>query len=219
MDFYHQLLFNTIDTFATTTMRATRKTVYGEKLTPYKQTAAHAVEMLHRYNPNLRFINLVRDGRDVIVSGASHWLNLRLRQANDADRAVWEQRIADRSIYDEDFDNFLDYWTDSTSAGLDAHDRFEQVLDVRYESLLADPICGATRLLDFLGVDASASTVSQCVESASFKTMSGGRTQGNEDRHSFFRKGIAGDWKNWLSPAQLEVFDKRAGQLMERSGY
>ena len=218
-DFYHQLLFHTIDTFATTTMTATGKTVYGEKLTPYKQTAAHAVEMLHRYNPNLRFINLVRDGRDVIVSGASHWLNLRLRQAGDADKAVWEQRIADRSIFGEDFDNFLDYWTDATAAGLDAHRRFDHVLDVRYESLLADPVGGAKSLLEFLGVNASATTVSECVEAASFKTMSGGRTEGDEDRHSFFRKGVAGDWQKWLTPAQLDAFDTRAGELMQRAGY
>jgi hypothetical protein len=193
--------------------------MYGEKLTPYKHTAAHAVEMLHRYNRDLRFVNLVRDGRDVIVSGASHWLNLRLRQADDAGKAAWEQRIFARSIYGEDFDNFLDYWTDATTAGLGARAFFEHVLDVRYEDLLADPVGGARELLDFLGVDAGAAAVTQCVEAASFKAMSGGRNQGDEDRHSFFRKGIAGDWKNWLSKAQLETFEKRAGQLMRRAGY
>ena len=217
--FYERLLFNTIDTIAETTMEATGKTLYGEKLTPYRQTAAHAVDMLHRYNPGLRFVNLVRDGRDVIVSGASQWLNLRLRQAADGDKAQWEQRIAARSIWDEDFENFLGYWIDATTAGLDAHHRFDHVLDIRYEDLLADPTGGATELLEFLGADASATTVAKCVESASFKAMSGGRTSGSEDRHSFFRKGVAGDWRNWLTTAQLEIFDTRAGLLMKRAGY
>jgi hypothetical protein len=217
--FYEQLLFNTIDTLATTTMRATGKTLYGEKLTPYRQTAAHAVDMLHRYNPGLRFVNLVRDGRDVIVSGASQWLNLRLRQASGDDKAQWEQRITGRSIGDEDFESFLGYWIDATTAGLSAHDHFTHVLDIRYEDLLADPTGGVTELLEFIGADASAIAVATCVESASFKAMSGGRKHGDEDRHSFFRKGVAGDWQNWLTRAQLETFERRAGQLMKRAGY
>ena len=50
-------------TFAQRIYGATGKRVSGEKLTPYRHTAAHAVDVLHDYNPDVRFVNLVRDGR------------------------------------------------------------------------------------------------------------------------------------------------------------
>ena len=47
---------------------------------------------------------------------------------------------------------------------------------------------------EFLGVDADGPAVTARVAGASFQALSGGRTRGDEDRHSFFRKGVAGDW-------------------------
>ncbi len=217
--FYRHVLFNTLDAVAETSLRATGKRTYGEKLTPYRATAAHAVEVLREYNPGVRFINLVRDGRDVIVSGASQWLNLRLRRAAEDERGIYERAIADRVIPDAEFEMFLDHWTDAVSTGLAARDLFPHYLDLRYETFLANPMAAARTLFEFVGADAGDLTVGRAVAAASFKVMSGGREPGTEDAHSFFRKGVSGDWKDWFSDAQLDVFERRAGELMRAAGY
>lgn len=217
--FYRTLLFNTIDTFAATSLAATGKRLYGEKQTPYRGTATHVVDVLHAYHPDVRFINLVRDGRDVIVSGAAHWLNLRRGGASEAEVEAHERALASRTIPEAEFELFLDHWTDAVTAGLQARERFSHVLDVRYEACLANPSDSAAALFAFLDVATDAAIVAGAVESASFEQMSGGRARGDEDRHSFFRKGVAGDWKDWFTPDQRARFDTSAGALMRQVGY
>jgi hypothetical protein len=217
--FYRTLLFNTLDTFAETTLRATGKRTYGEKLTPYRGTARRVVDVLHAYHPGVRFVNLVRDGRDVIVSGGVQWLNLRRRQAAEADRAACDAALDAHRVRDDDFEMFLEHWTDAVAAGRDAHARFAHVLDVRYEAFLGDPHGQAAALFAFLGADDSTAVVTRCVDAASFRTLSGGRDPGVEDPHSFFRKGVAGDWRTWLTDDQVARFEAAAGDLSRAAGY
>jgi hypothetical protein len=217
--FYDTLLFNVMDAVADTALRATGKRVYGEKLTPYVGTAADALRQLHHYNPDVRLVNLVRDGRDVIVSGGVQWLNMRRASAAPDDVAAHEADLAARRIRDDDFERFLVNWIDVVTAVEEARPRFTHVLDVRYEALLAAPAEQVSALLRFLGLDASDAVVARCVEAASFRALSGGRERGDEDAHSFFRKGVAGDWRTWLSAAQVRAFETRAGHLRQACGY
>jgi len=46
-----------------------------------------------------------------------------------------------------------------------------------------------------------------------------GRKQGEEDRSSFIRKGIAGDWKNHFTPETARVFNELAGDMLIKLGY
>ena len=45
------------------------------------------------------------------------------------------------------------------------------------------------------------------------------RNPGQEDRTSFLRKGIAGDWKNYFGREAREVFHHYAGNQLIRLGY
>ncbi|NJL52680.1 MAG: sulfotransferase domain-containing protein [Hydrococcus sp. SU_1_0] len=45
------------------------------------------------------------------------------------------------------------------------------------------------------------------------------RREGEEDRRSFFRKGIVGDWQNHFSADDQEFFQAQAGQVMNRVRY
>lgn len=217
--FYRNTLFNFLDTLASTTLATVDKSIYGEKFTPYATTAEHAIELLHAYHPGIKFVNLTRDGRDVIVSGAAQWLNHRLRRAPTDEKAVFEMALRNHTILPEDFDMFLGYWTEAVTAGLKARDKFPHYLDLSYEKFLANPISQATLLFRFLGIDASPEVVRGCVSATAFEKLSGGRHPGEEDPHSFFRKGEVGDWKNWFSQDQQRVFDQRAGNLLQMLGY
>ena len=57
------------------------------------------------------------------------------------------------------------------------------------------------------------------MNAASFKKLSKGRTRGQEDPTSFFRKGIAGDWRNVFTEQDKVLFKKEAGDLLIRLGY
>ena len=46
-----------------------------------------------------------------------------------------------------------------------------------------------------------------------------GRNPGDENKLSFLRKGIAGDWKNYFSKEANQVFNKFAGKELIKLGY
>jgi hypothetical protein len=95
----------------------------------------------------------------------------------------------------------------------------DKYCQVRYEDLLAEPIGEVMRLLEFLGADADEEVARRCVEAASFEQLSGGRIQGEEASSSFYRKGVAGDWRNYFSEQDRRDFKEEAGELLIRLGY
>ena len=86
----------------------------------------------------------------------------------------------------------------------------DRYTEVRYEDLLERPNEEVGRLLGFLGVDTDETLVEHCVSSASFEKLSKGRERGQEDPASFYRKGVAGDWKY--------LFDERDRAGLQRGG-
>ena len=61
--------------------------------------------------------------------------------------------------------------------------------------------------------------VRQTVEKYSMARQTGGRKAGDEDRESFIRKGIAGDWVNHFGPTAARRFDDLAGDALVAVGY
>ena len=59
----------------------------------------------------------------------------------------------------------------------------------------------------------------ELIEAGAFETLSGGRSRGNEDTGSFYRKGIVGDWKNYFDEDCSRAFMENGGELLEELGY
>ena len=53
----------------------------------------------------------------------------------------------------------------------------------------------------------------------SFDKLSGGRTKGEEDPNSHYRKGVAGDWVNHFNRDHLEYFAERYTDVLIKYGY
>jgi hypothetical protein len=125
------------------------------------------------------------------------------------------------------YPSFADYvasyarqWVETTQLGREFGQRHPQrYFELRYEDLHAEPSGLITRLLTFLGVDASPETVARCIESGSFKRLSGGRAPGEENAQSHFRKGVVGDWQAHFDKKSLAIFKREAGQLLKHLGY
>jgi tetratricopeptide (TPR) repeat protein len=170
------------------------------------------IKSLDRYPslfPTSKFIHIIRDGRDVIVSA---WFNNLKGNKEDTLRR-WP-----------DFKSFITFgvqeWiSDITKAQAFGNVYQDRYIEVRYEDLHQDPSPVLRRILDFLGVHSSPERIEQCIQAGSFEVLSQGRQRGQEDRNAFFRKGIIGDWKNHFDHEAIDLFMQHGGKLLEELGY
>ena len=159
--------------------------------------------------PNARFIHIIRDGRDVIVS---LWFN-NLRVASEQTKRRWPSF---RECVAEGVREWVEDIQTAQTFGASHPDRY---LELRYEDLHGCPETSIKRVLEFLDVDASMSMISRCRQAGEFKKLSRGRDRGQEDQSDFFRKGVIGDWRNHFDKASLDLFMSFGSRILEMYGY
>lgn len=90
---------------------------------------------------------------------------------------------------------------------------------VRYEDLLLDTSQALTDLMtEVTGEPGDPERAALAARRYEFG-MGAGRARGTEDRASFQRKGIAGDWRNHFTRESAEIFDSYAGDVLVQLGY
>ncbi len=199
-----------VDYFLRGELAKTGKRLVGDKsplLTP--ETAAE----ISRVYPEARVVHIIRDGRDAAVSAAHHSRNFGRSSGRRAeDGGIFEEAQIRKIAAD---------WNARVGRTVEDGPRLfgDRYAEVRYEDLLTRPEEEMGRLLRFLGADAGGENVRRCVGSASFEKLSRGRARGEEDPSSFFRKGVAGDWKEAFTQRDLRVFEGEAGGLLSKLGY
>jgi Sulfotransferase domain len=220
-----------IEYFLTRQLSKTGKRLVGDKTV---LLSPEIIEEISAICPKAKVIHVMRDGRDVAISSTHHGWN----QAEDqgGTSKLTPERLAKREAYRKDPQMLLktgegifpDGELSKSAARWRARVR-KTVKDgpallganygeVRYEDLLEKPEEELRRLLKFLGADASEQIVRKCVSAASFEKLAGGRKRGQEAA-SFFRKGIAGDWKSVFTEQNKQDFKASAGDLLIELGY
>ena len=164
-----------------------------------------AIPKLHHLFPGARFINIIRDPRDAAVS---QWL---FRARHDDSRSFEE--FMRHSITKGWPLNVLS----ARHAGQNLGDG--QYVEVRYEDLLTDEMCQLRRLLEFLDVDASDEAIEKCRIAGDFRRRSGGRERGDGRDDKFYRRGVAGDWRNHLPEDLARECCGQIPGLMRAFGY
>lgn len=199
--------------------------------------------------PELCGVHLIRDPRDVVVSG--YYSHLKTHPTANW-KALYELRERlnkvpmEEGLYLEiDFlePHFTDmYEWDYGRPG---------VLELRYEEITARPhLDELFKHLGFLGrdgpqaygrhllertlnklnnrhwwpwrhpwVDLPLATQRGIVADNSFERLSGGRRTGQENTDSHYRKGVPGDWRRILNEGHQTYFNQRYGDLLQRLGY
>lgn len=156
--------------------------------------ATHAISDLF---PQARFVNIVRDGRDVAVSvrAARSWVPGSLTK-----RATAVREVARR------WHNAL-----TVSERIAAHlgSRYHEV---RYEELRSDPVRTVTALFAFCGIDPAEASVAAALDATDLA-----RHQTSQE--GFRRKGAVGDWARELSLLDRWSFHRVAGASLVSHGY
>lgn len=175
---------------------------------------------------------LRRDGRDVMVSLYFH----RIRELK-AQNPVAERRFGKRyeKLFGKGWDPdntirnmplFLKdefayprdsrkNWRDHVMGWHDGGRGREGVVYLSYEELLEDAPSTMTRVItEMTGTPPDPWLVTQTTEKYDMRRQTGGRKAGEEDRSSFIRKGVSGDWVNHFTRDTSKLFHELAGDAL-----
>ena len=167
-----------------------------------------------------------RDGRDVMVSWYHQQLIPHEWNAHQVSRSRRELLLEDYADVQGNLPAFIEYafsqphspsfsWTDFVCRW---HDH-EGAIHVRYEDLRRDTSGELRRIVRGLtGELLSPEEATAIAEEFSFERQAG-RRAGQEDKRSFLRKGVVGDWRTHFSHEAREVFDRYAGEELILLGY
>ena len=181
------------------------------------------------YFPTMRNVFVVmRDGRDVMVSYYYHSFFLMESQLNQ--KIVEETRkglpFTDYNDIYANLPRFIEYqfthrshpkftWCEFVNSWI----KKKNIPIIYYERLLEDTVKElGEAVYSVTQIRPDEERLRPIVEKYSFKNQAG-RNPGEENKHSFLRKGLAGDWKNHFSPEARRVFHKFAGQELITLGY
>ncbi len=113
-------------------------------------------------------------------------------------------------------------WSSHVQSWLDEPDLPLHLL--HYEAMKRNPTLAFQAALHFAGFAIEAERLQRAIQQASFANL-----QQQEQRHGFnerppdapffFRRGESGDWRNVLTPAQVERIVQDHGAVMRRFGY
>ncbi|MBS1157635.1 MAG: Sulfotransferase [Proteobacteria bacterium] len=165
-------------------------------------------------------IHVVRNPRDVAVSYADH-------TAVSLDRAIEELGnpqncwCGKRHRLHEQLRQQLSDWSGHADSWLNSP---LPRLTIRYEDMLASPEKTFAEVAAFCGLAATALDVALAVEASRFERLqemeATSRFRESPRRGGrFFRRGVAGGWKDVLTMEQASRIVERHGSMMQRFGY
>src|SRR5215207_1162782 len=220
-----------VDYFLSKEVARTGKRIVGDKSPQH----TGCLDEIHQIYPDARLIHVVRDGRDVAVSAMHHWWRLAKDQAGGVFELTPEE-LEIRDAYLKDREGFL-----ASGRSIFTEERLRQLahrwsyrvskahrngttlygrryLEIRYEDLLQDTPDTLRRVFQLLRASSNDRIVKHCVRASSFERVSN-RQRGEEDSLSFFRKGVAGDWRDVFTQRDREIYEELAGDQLIKMGY
>jgi sulfotransferase family protein len=194
-----------------------------------KSDAELTMETLRHMYPDAKIVHIVRDPRDVAVStlfhmyrnlksdGVDNWLTGYIDAKESGSSVSAFAKTALRAFYKETSGSWKDIVSAFHSSGV--RDYRINYCVVRYEDILESPSDSIRRILDFAGLKCDQGIIETVMEASSFSRLSQGRSGGEQDNTSFYRKGVSGDWANHLSAKKADKYFKSCQTVMSDFGY
>jgi hypothetical protein len=172
-----------------------------------------------------QIVYLCRDPKDTLVSRL-HYENRVVQGFNLSMENAFSMFCEGFSPYGPFWDHCLEYWKESLA-------RPNNVLFLKYEEVMLDPVQAVRKLATFIGVplteeEENSSVAKEVVRLCSFDTLTGlqvnkvgGVDRGNKvylDNSVFYRKGKVGDWTNHMSQEMGEMLDRIVQEKLQGCG-
>ncbi len=195
--------------------------------------------------------HVIRDPRDIVVSGYFSHLHSHPITENNQERALaWRRQLAAAASVEKGLLLELEFEAANFAnmAGWNYAD--PRIHETSYERLTADPLTAFSEIFPFLGLSVPRlglpalvgliaarglrfrhgrpmprrtclpqPLLRQILARNSFARKAGGRTPGQEDIRHHYRKGVAGDWRNYFTPRVTAACKERYGDLLIQLGY
>jgi hypothetical protein len=206
------------------------KRIVGDK-SPSSVIHGQVVRDMHSLYPDVKIINIVRDGRDVLISERFRNFVEESKFLTAEDKRIISDLKADpapfsdgrRSIFTETFiRNIASRWiNDLTETDAGAKQLYGgNYHSLRYEDLLKTPFEEMTKLWKFLGVK----KINRSLEKQIQIEMSSNpdeewQAQRNEGIASFLPKGQAGNWQRLFTEKDKRIFKEIAGEMLIKWNY
>jgi hypothetical protein len=170
---------------------------------------------------SLGALYFIRNPLDVAISYANH-LNCSIDQAiahlRDPSHAFCKQRSRQNNQLRQHLLSWSDHvrsWTQTASI---------PCLVIRYEDMKANPAVTFHQAVQFLQLESSAERIAQAIAETSIERLQqlekiSGFSEKPAKSKLFFRKGIAGDWKNTLTQQQINQIIQDHDDTMRTFGY
>ncbi|KAI3467209.1 hypothetical protein Pfo_023872 [Paulownia fortunei] len=170
-----------------------------------------------------KIVYLCRNPKDVFVS-LWHFTN-RLRPQETGTNSiaeVFDMFCRGFSLFGPFWDHVLEYWNRSK-------ENPHRVLFLKFEDMKEQPGIHIRRLAEFLGCPFSAGEeesglVEEILKLCSFDNLralevnKNGKLSSGEENKVFFRRGVVGDWKNYLVTEMAEKLDQITEEKFSGSG-
>ena len=196
--------------------RNTNCSVIVDKVTPYPGSASFVLKQIQKFVPEANVYSLQRDGRDVATSGTFDWL---LKDGKDTVRYEYfvnqKPGTEMRRFFD---DQVIAKWAQTWKESISAFKNFSPILAVKYESMKSNLAEVIQSIFDSLGVDSSKTVAEEAANAVTFEKVAG-RQAGDMSPTAKERKGIVGDWKNFMTRHDGELFHSLAGDTLIAENY
>jgi hypothetical protein len=206
------------------------KMIVGDK-SPSSVIHGQVVREMYSLYPDAKIVNIVRDGRDVLISERFRNFVEESKFLTAEDKRIIADLQTDpapfsdgrRSIFTETFiRNIASRWVnDLTESDAEAQRLYGgNYHTLRYEDLLETPFTEMTKLWKFLGVKKSSKTLEKAIKAEmSSNPDEEWQAQRNEGIASFLPKGQAGNWQRLFTARDKSVFKEIAGEMLVKWGY
>jgi hypothetical protein len=168
-----------IDQILKATAASHHKSGWGNK----KPSYALSTEEIEALFPKARFVHIVRDGRDVVLS----------------------MRKASKSLFEQNWYFAARDWRSHVIEGRRTGQSLgPRYMEIRYESLLQDPVTALKSILDLVDAESS---VKERLDTAA------------EEVRSSVRPGNFDKWKRQMPRRALRIVEQAAGDALSDFGY
>ncbi len=206
-----------------------KKHIVGDK-SPNSLNDGESIRLMHAVYPDAFLINIVRDGRDTLISQRFRNFVEESKYLTAEDKEIMADLRADQRPFTSGKRSiFTEKWLRQNAAGWvknlsetaeeGRHLYGEKYYEFRYEDLLENPFEEMKKVWDLFGIQVDDTLAEAINAEISSNPDQKWQQQRNESIADFLPKGKAGNWQNIFTARDLAIFNEVAGGMLKKWNY